>query len=134
MLALSSLAEDPCQALTHEDVVRLSVFTEGAEVPDPSGKSCQWSARGGVVRFTAYPTADKTQDQDVQHLPAGEIEGRRAVIGEFSRSGTTSYTILVTTSPGRSFRILIVSSADPPEPDTLAVGKDFAAAVLRRLG
>lgn len=132
---LASLAEQPCQALGQEDTTALNVFVEGSEVPDPSGKTCSWGAQGALVQFTAYPAADKTQDAEAQNLTVSEIEGRRALLGEHSRSGRTGYTILVATGPGQSFRIMTVGWGEgTPGPDALTVGKNFAAAVLRRLG
>ncbi len=134
MPTLASLAEHPCQALSHENTVQLNVFVEGAETPDPSGKSCQWGASGALLSFTAYPTADKTQDQDAQHLTVSEIEGHRALLGTFSRNDITSYSILVASSPGQSFRV-VATTLGPggPGPDTLTVGKDCAAAIIHRL-
>lgn len=133
---LASLAEQPCLALTKEDTVALNVFIDAREEPDSGdGKSCSWAAQGALVWFTAFPTVDKTQEPDVQHLTVDDIEGRRALIGTGSRGGRTSYAIFVATGPGQSFRLSATSWGEGvPGPDPLTVGKNFAAAILHRLG
>ncbi|MFI5609513.1 DUF3558 family protein [Amycolatopsis sp. NPDC051903] len=131
---ISSLAAHPCQALTHEDTVRLNVVIQGEEVPDPSGKTCEWGALGGLVGFVAYPTTDKTRDQDLGHLTVSTIAGHRALLGQATHGRDTGYLIFVMTGPGQSIKLDAVSfGPGAPGPDALTVGKNFAAAIVRRL-
>ncbi|WP_158849846.1 hypothetical protein [Saccharothrix deserti] len=57
------------------------------------------------------------------------------MLGTVSRGDKTTYSILVATGPGQSFRIFATNfGTGTPGPDALTVGKNFASAVLRRLG
>ncbi|QYN23062.1 DUF3558 family protein [Amycolatopsis sp. DSM 110486] len=131
---IAGLADHPCQALAHEDAVRLNVVIDGAEVPDPSGNACQWGAPGALVTLTAYPTTDKTRDPGVQQLTVSTIAGHRALLGQITHGPDTGYMIFVMTGPGQSIRLSAVGfGPGAPGPDPLTVGKNFAAAIIHRL-
>ncbi|MEW2506183.1 MULTISPECIES: DUF3558 family protein [unclassified Amycolatopsis] len=131
---ITDLADHPCKALDHDDIVRLNVIIEGTEVPDPSGTACQWGAPGALVTFTAYPATDKTRDPDVRQLTVSTIEGHRALLGQITHGQDTGYMIFVMTGPGQSIRLSAVGfGPGAPGPDPLTVGENFAAAISHRL-
>lgn len=100
----AELAEQPCQALTDEDIAALDAYDTSEEDMD-GDLSCRWGLPGWLVSFTAYPTVDHTADPHNQDLNPTVIAGRMALAGY--RLNGPACIMYVATGSGQSFRLHI---------------------------
>jgi hypothetical protein len=135
--SLADLAQQPCLALSQEDLRRFNVFIDARETND-SGKACQWGVQGGLVSFTPNTSTDQTTDAKLQHLTPRKIDGHRALLGipndPEHPERNKGCSLFVSAGANQSFRITAVPfGEDARGPDACTLASDVAAAIVAHL-